>query len=223
MRYVLGFLCLAWMSDLLGCRVEVTRLDEGSGDRVGNASFSIELPPGGGWNLACTGTILRLERLDHTGFHSRIGRTVIEVREHPLPANTDPRSVEELARQFIQSEKAKYLGLGREFVFSPAVEKGTWDLAKPLFGIAYSASSPEPLDNQIWGHDISEVRREIYVYFPKGSSGPVFFSFDIIVARSEGWTSEWESLRWIDGVIRSFQWKESLKEPAPIPSPEVNP
>ena len=92
-----------------------------------------------------------------------------------------------------------------------------------MYGIRYSASSPGPSDNPTWGHHLSEVRREIYVTFPQGGAGPAYYSFDIIVARSYGWTIEWDSLRLIDQVIGSFQLKSLPKKPVPAPPSAVNP
>lgn len=162
-----------------------------------------------------------MERRDLTGFHSLIGKTVIEIRAHPLLPNLECRSEAEVARQYLASETEESLGWGPEFVCSLTSDKDRRDGAKPLYGIGYSASSSEPRDNPIWGHDLSEIRREIYAYFPRESADSAFYSFDVIVARTSGWTIEWESLRQIDGVIDSFRL-EPVPMP-PVPPSEVSP
>jgi hypothetical protein len=195
----------------------------GSFERVGNTFFTVETPPGSGWEIRSNDLSVSMERRESAWLQT-IGKTLINVSIHPLPQGPEVRSEQDLAKRFLGSEKERYYGLEPGDAMSTLIDKESDEHGHTLYGIQYSAWWRQLSTDPMWADEISDVKAEVYVSFPEGPSGSKYYRFEIMVTRVAGWATRWEDLRLIDGVIDSVQEKEAPpKERPPVATPGVSP
>jgi hypothetical protein len=209
------FSWIAWaflLGSLLACS---GGNDHASGDRterIGALGFSMEMPPGRGWQVRKTDTSITLERRDVAGSHT-IGSTLIVVQAHSEPFASTMPPESEVASRFLKERSIDFRAREEEGDASYVSTGEITREGKKLYELIYEVLSRRPLDDPAWEDGTWRGQVEIYLYFPRPEGGRRFFSFSIFDTRRARWDVPPDRLRTIDGVIDSFHVEDAILLP----------
>ncbi len=207
MHRPLGMVTLAWLLALAACGAPDRNPAAPPLARVGTGSFSIEMPPGRGWQVERSEFSLTLVR--RASSWSRVTEEVrICVSKHPLAAGARPTPEQDLAREFLDSEEMLLWAEEGEEAVSSASRQELSRNGRRLFELAYSAQSIRRAPSAAGSVGDWIRTAEVYVQFPGGVQDPSFFSFEIRETHRLGAQAPEGILRLIDAVIDGFRVEE---------------
>jgi hypothetical protein len=189
---------------LAGCAAPAAPAARRFPERIGTPSFSIEVPPGQGWEIEKTDVSLTLERR-WTSWLQTFETTLISVSERPLTTPPKPLSEPELASQLLDHEKEILCEHEEDVNLSNEYRQVLPRFGRMFYQLSRETRSSIRSDDPNWGDDHWLQKIEIYVTFPEGFQGSRYFSFTIRETHRVGWAAQPGTVRLIDGVLGSFQ------------------